>query len=68
MNEFIVEDLKDTPTNGYACRACNRMFAGLGAFDDHRVGPYGDRRCDTSKLLLDDRGYYRQDKPCELQR
>lgn len=60
--EYIVSDNRETPTNGYTCRACNRVFVGIGAFDNHRKGPYEDRRCDTSELVLNDKGYWREDK------
>lgn len=60
IKEYIVTDNRETPTNGYTCRACNRVFVGCGAFDAHRKGPYSDRRCDTSDLELDDRGYWKE--------
>lgn len=62
VEEVIITDRRETPTGGYACRACNRVFAGLGAFDTHRVGPYEARRCDTSELTLNDRGYWSEGK------
>lgn len=28
-----------------ACGACGKLFGSLSAFDGHRDGPWGDRRC-----------------------
>ncbi len=44
----------------YHCAACGGHFASLEAFDLHRFGPWGDRRCldpdEESRLVVAGRG------------
>lgn len=38
------------------CRACGQAFGSLYAFDRHRVGVHGERRCQP-QLLLSEQGW-----------
>lgn len=40
------------------CGACGEYFNSVYAFDKHRVGLYTDRRCDTSKMVKNQEGYW----------
>lgn len=48
------------------CRACGVYFLSVRAFDQHRVGPWSERRCLTTPrmsergLVLDPRGFWRR--------
>ena len=59
-------------TNRCQCPACGLYFGGVSAFDDHRVGVAGDRRClsqpemSEKGMRQDQRGYWGRDyRPSE---
>ena len=57
MNEAKYPDVLPNG-NQAACPTCGRLFVSDRAFDDHRRGPIGSRRCDVSGMELNDKGLY----------
>lgn len=48
------------------CSECRKIFFGLGAFDKHRTGKHGERKCSDPAsvgLSLTSRGFWAFNKP-----
>ena len=43
-------------SNKFQCASCSEFFGGIRAFEIHRAGPHGDRRCLTPSGTSDKHG------------
>lgn len=53
VSEAGREPLLKPGTRTCLCRACGEHFSAPTTFDEHRVGPWADRRCQTARQMFD---------------